>query len=204
MLRAMQDGRPPRRSRENSAEGGLITAWTGLRPSRACPAHRPFHHALRLGVARVWLYDRPQTADSRRDKPGHFDLAVGPPMCRTRAEEHVTSMNSAISTSQKTSENYLIVSQCITLSVNAITKNVQECPLVLCRIRCRRASNEQPWGGWHPLTVSNLQPLANWRPTWPPPVGGLDQAVDRAHRLEVGIRGTRTSLAADCRSARSR
>ncbi len=57
MLRAMQDGQPPRRPRVNSAEGGLITAWTGLWPSRACPAQQPVHCALRLGVARVWLDD---------------------------------------------------------------------------------------------------------------------------------------------------
>jgi hypothetical protein len=133
------------------------------------------------------LMIRFQAPDARQRKPAHFDYAIGPPMCRTRAEEHVTSKNSAVSASKERAENresagragcgvvgrpglepgtyglkvdryyaepYSIVSQCISPSANAIAKNVQECHSVLCRFRCRRASNEQPWGGWHPLTIS--------------------------------------------------
>ncbi|MEV0621738.1 hypothetical protein AB0I81_51015 [Nonomuraea sp. NPDC050404] len=43
--------------------------------------------------------------DARQRNPPQFALTIGPPMCRTRAEEHVTSMNSAIFASKKAAEN---------------------------------------------------------------------------------------------------
>ncbi|MBE1588216.1 hypothetical protein H4W80_006474 [Nonomuraea angiospora] len=86
-------------------KGGLTTAWTGLRSSRACPARQRFHPALLLEVVRVWLYGSTKGGRYPAAQTAHFTLAAGPPVCRSRAEEHVTSMNSAIFASQETVGN---------------------------------------------------------------------------------------------------
>jgi hypothetical protein len=61
--------------------------------------------ALLMGVPWVWLCDPVWRSVADCANRRIFALAVWPSMCRTRAEEHVTSMNSAIFTSQKAAEN---------------------------------------------------------------------------------------------------
>ncbi|WP_166427329.1 hypothetical protein [Nonomuraea mesophila] len=83
----------------NVAGGGLD--GSAVKPGVSHPpVDCPFHRDLLLGVVTM----RSQTPNARRRGPAHLDYAIGSPKCRARGEEHVTSMNSAISASQKALE----------------------------------------------------------------------------------------------------